>query len=257
MTYQRSIRGREARVPADAPRPLVAEQVWRPAMLPFALAAVAGLASVALPGPALDRSEFLIACAITAGMLVVGLAGAPAPPRPLADRRPAARLPGGRRAAAPRQRRVGQRLPSPRAHTGGLAGRLRHQAPADRRPGGAGRVAARPVRGLRRAALPAERAALRPAVAHGGGPDRPDDAAPACGGPLGPRSPLRPPGRRDRDGDRRSPRVRGADHAVQPRSGADARLPRRRGGRRRVARALPRPHGDRRARRRARRRTRV
>ena len=62
-------------MPADAPRPLVAEQVWRPAMLPFALAAVAGLASVALPGPALDRSEFLIACAITAGMLVVGLLG--------------------------------------------------------------------------------------------------------------------------------------------------------------------------------------
>ncbi|HEX5900233.1 MAG TPA: PAS domain S-box protein [Solirubrobacteraceae bacterium] len=44
-------------------------------MLPFAVAAVAGLGSVALPGPDLDPALFGIACAITAGMLVVGLLG--------------------------------------------------------------------------------------------------------------------------------------------------------------------------------------
>ena len=62
MTDQRSIRGREAHARL------------RPAMLPFAVAAVAGLASVALPGPELDQSLVVIACAIAAGMLVVGLA---------------------------------------------------------------------------------------------------------------------------------------------------------------------------------------
>jgi two-component system, sensor histidine kinase and response regulator len=61
MTYQRSIRGREAHTRL------------RPAMLPFALAAVAGLASVALPGPEMDQGLFAIACAIVAGMLVIGL----------------------------------------------------------------------------------------------------------------------------------------------------------------------------------------
>ena len=62
MTHERSIRGREA------PTRL------RPAMLPFALAAVAGLASLALPGPELDESLVAVACAIAAGMLVVGVA---------------------------------------------------------------------------------------------------------------------------------------------------------------------------------------
>jgi two-component system sensor histidine kinase/response regulator len=62
MTDQRSIRGREAHTRL------------RPAMLPFAVAAVAGVASVALPGPKLDDSLVAVACAIAAGMLVVGLA---------------------------------------------------------------------------------------------------------------------------------------------------------------------------------------
>ena len=62
MTDQRSIRGREAHARL------------RPAMLPFAVAAVAGLASVALPGPELDHSLVAVAYAIAAGMLVVGLA---------------------------------------------------------------------------------------------------------------------------------------------------------------------------------------
>jgi two-component system sensor histidine kinase/response regulator len=46
---------------------------WRPAMLPFALAAIAGLASVALPGPPMDHTLFGIACGVTAGTLVIGL----------------------------------------------------------------------------------------------------------------------------------------------------------------------------------------
>src|SRR6476660_3853612 len=62
MTHQRSIRGREAHTRL------------RPAMLPFAVAAVAGLASVALPGPELDQSLVAVACAVAAGMVVVGLA---------------------------------------------------------------------------------------------------------------------------------------------------------------------------------------
>ena len=62
MTHERSIRGREAHARL------------RPAMLPFALAAVAGLVSVALPGPELDGSLVAVACAIAAGMLVVGVA---------------------------------------------------------------------------------------------------------------------------------------------------------------------------------------
>jgi hypothetical protein len=52
-------------VPTNAPGPVEANTVWRPAMLPFALAAVAGLASVALPGPDLDHGLFAIACANT------------------------------------------------------------------------------------------------------------------------------------------------------------------------------------------------
>jgi two-component system sensor histidine kinase/response regulator len=45
----------------------------RPAMLPFALAAVAGLASVALPGPERDQGLFRIACAVAGGLLVIGV----------------------------------------------------------------------------------------------------------------------------------------------------------------------------------------
>jgi len=58
---------------ADAAHPPVAGSLWRPAMLPFALAAIAGLASVALPGPPMDPTLFAVSCAITAGMLVMGL----------------------------------------------------------------------------------------------------------------------------------------------------------------------------------------
>ena len=62
MPHQLSIRGREAHARL------------RPAMLPFAVAAIAGLASAALPGPKLDHSLVAVACAIAAGMLVVGFA---------------------------------------------------------------------------------------------------------------------------------------------------------------------------------------
>jgi PAS domain S-box-containing protein len=60
MTHQSSIRGREAHARL------------RPAMLPFAVAAVAGLASVVLPGPSVDRGLLAVACAVAAAMLVAG-----------------------------------------------------------------------------------------------------------------------------------------------------------------------------------------
>jgi PAS domain S-box-containing protein len=47
--------------------------ISRPATLPFALAAVAGLASIVLPGPAMDDTLFLVACGITAIMLLLGV----------------------------------------------------------------------------------------------------------------------------------------------------------------------------------------
>ena len=206
MRYQRSIRGREARVPADAPRPLVAEQVWRPAMLPFALAAVAGLASVALPGPALDRSEFLIACAITAGMLVVGL---------LVHLRHRDRwligiLPLGYLVVAALLRhasagsvewlpsrscscpRSGWASSAPGASCWSAWGRL---APTLLVPCAVFGEPRYPPSTLRSALL----------VAHGGGARRPDHPAPAGAGAREPRSPVRRPGRRDREGDRRGP----------------------------------------------------
>ena len=175
--------------------------------------------------------------------------------RALADRHPPARLSPGRGVAAPRQRRDLDRLCRARAAAGGLAGGLRHAPPADRRPRGDGAVAARPVRGLRRAALPAQRPALRAALAHGRGAHRPHDAASARRGARGARSPRRRPQRGHGDGDRRRPPVGGDDHAVQPRRRAHARLQRAGGRRRRVARAVPRPRRDRAARRGARRRT--
>src|SRR4029079_2116009 len=41
-------------------------------MLPFAVAAVAGLASVVLPGPSVDHGPLAVACAVVAAMLVAG-----------------------------------------------------------------------------------------------------------------------------------------------------------------------------------------
>ena len=110
-------------MPADAPRPLVAEQVWRARDASVRPGGGRGTGLGGLPGPALDRSEFLIACAITAGMLVVGLLGH----LRHHDRWLIGVLRLGYLAVAAllrhAERRVGQRLPSPR-YTRGLAGRF-------------------------------------------------------------------------------------------------------------------------------------
>ena len=49
------------------------DAISRPATLPFALAAVAGLASIALPGPSMDDTLVAVACGITAVVLLLGV----------------------------------------------------------------------------------------------------------------------------------------------------------------------------------------
>ena len=225
-------------------------------ILPFAAAALIGLASVLLPGPETDWLVFAIGAGLTVAIAAIGLLAAEKRRGPAADPAAAARVLRRGRDPAALGNHGRDRVRAADHAADRLARHVRHPAPADRRARGHDPRAGRSVPRVRRPALSGHVLAQRAALPRRRGADR--ARHPVAGGARAAeqRDARRRAPQRHRDGDRGHRRER-HDHRLQPRSRAHARLRRRRGRRQGVGGDAARSRGGRGARRRARRRGRA